>query len=108
MGSGLGIGFGRTGADGVLISEVKKDLAVEKIFVSLHSIWSPKHSVAEPARARRMSAIGVKRETGGNPVQSRCCELRQSAARIKPLCVAIGAWEGRAAESKSEDLPSQD
>lgn len=51
---------------------------------------------------------GVKRESGESPEQSRCCELiRTAAPNKKPLCDAIVAWEGRAAESKSEDLPSR-
>jgi hypothetical protein len=51
---------------------------------------------------------GVKRESGENPEQSRCCELiRTAAPNKKPLCDAIVAWEGRAAESESEDLPSR-
>jgi hypothetical protein len=51
---------------------------------------------------------GVKRESGENPEQSRCCELiRTAAPNTKPLCDAIAAWEGRAAESESEDLPSR-
>ncbi len=51
---------------------------------------------------------GVKRESGESPEQSRCCELIGTAApNTKPLCGAIATWEGRAAESESEDLPSR-
>ena len=87
----------------------KKMLAGGKMFVSLQQIWSPKCWVDGPVRVRRQNRLGVKRESGENPEQSRCCELRDAAAprEGEPLCAAIGAWEGRAAESKSEDLPSR-
>ena len=54
-----------------------------------------------------MSFLGVKRESGESPEQSRCCELIGTAApETKPLCDDIVVWEGRAAESESEDLPN--
>ncbi len=58
--------------------------------------------------AKGRNPRGVKRESGESPEQSRCCELIGTAApNTKPLCGAIAAWEGRAAESESEDLPNR-
>ena len=48
------------------------------------------------------SSPGIKRETGENPVQSRCCELRKIVPiSLLPLPVKGGKVIGR---SESEDL----
>ena len=72
----------------LLISVEKKDLAGEKNVVSLHSIWSPKRMCRSPCSGRGANELGVKRESGESPEQSRCCELRSAAApeNGEPLC----------------------
>ncbi len=52
----------------------------------------------------------MKRESGENPEQTRCCKLHQKALCNKTQQIhylPIGVWEGGTERSKSEDLPTQ-
>ena len=45
----------------------------------------------------------IKRESGENPEQSRCCKLRLNGTEI--YATNPVDWEGLGCRSKSEDLP---
>lgn len=46
----------------------------------------------------------VKRESGVNPEQTRCCKSSKASMASTPLC--LRAWEGCLFADKPEDLPT--